>query len=153
MRGACGACARAIVAYASVLKNIRGFHLDLNTKKRLFRCIRDFGDELGSFELMPGVCLSVDTLASAEWLRARSYIAAKSAHLESRKDTLGGEPVIIGTRITCRSLLGRFDDGDAFDDLCQDYQNVPRAAFEAAITYARTHLPGERLARTRPRRS
>lgn len=139
-----------VVAYASVLKRARGFHMDLSTKKRLFRCIKDFGDELGAFEPIPGVLLAVDTLASAEWARARNYIADKGAHLESREDILGGEPVIKGTRITCRSVLGRIKDGDTIDDLCEDYDNIPRAAFEAAATYARTHPPRGRPAQGKP---
>ncbi len=63
-------------------------------------------------------------------------------YLESRADILGGEPVIKGTRITCRSVLGRIEDGDTIDDLCAEYDSIPRAAFEAAIRYARTHPQG-----------
>jgi uncharacterized protein (DUF433 family) len=142
-----------VVAYASVLKHTQGFHMSLSTKKRLFRCIREFGDELGAFEPTPGVRLSVDTLASEEWARARSYVAAKGAYLESRADILGGEPIIKGTRITCRSVLGRIEDGDTLEDLCDDYDDIPREAFEAAITYARTHPPRGRPVKGKPWRA
>lgn len=142
-----------VVAYASVLKRARGLHMDLSTKRRLFRCITEFGDELGAFEPMPGVRLAVDTMAFAEWARACSYVAAKGAYLESREDILGGEPVIKGTRITCRSVLGRIEDGDTIDDLCEDYDQIPRTAFEAAITYARTHPPRGRPTKGKPWRA
>ena len=139
-----------VVAYASVLKHVRGVRMDLGTKRRLFRCIRDFGDELGSFEPMPGVRFAVDALAAEEWARARSYVAARSAYLESREDILGGEPVIKNTRITCRSILGRIEDGDTVEELCEEHEAIPRAAFEAAITYARTHPPRGRPASGKP---
>lgn len=139
-----------VVAYASVLKHARGFHMDISTKKRLFRCILDFGDTLGTFEPVPGVRLAVDKLASAEWIRAMSYVAARRTYLESRNDILGGEPVIKGTRITCRSVLGRVEGGDSLDDLTEDYVTIPRAAFEAAITYARANPPRGRPASGKP---
>ena len=142
-----------VVAYASVLKHVRGFRMDLATKKRLFRCISGFGEDLGSFEPTPGVRLDVDALAASEWTRARRYVAARSEHLESREDILGGEPVIKGTRITCRSVLGRIESGDTFDDLCEDYGGLPRAAFEAAATYARAHPPRGRPAKGKPWRA
>lgn len=142
-----------VVVYASVLKRVRGFHIDRNTKKLLFRCIKHFGDELGTFEPTPGVRLAVDTLAAAEWARARDYVAAKGEYLESREDVLGGEPVIKGTRITCRSVLGRIKGGDTIDDLRSDYDDIPRAAFEAAITYARAHPPRGRPAKGKPWRA
>lgn len=139
-----------VVAYASVLKRAQGFHMDLSTKKLLYRRIKEFRDELGAVELIPGVSLSVDKLASEEWVRARVYLADKQVHLEAREDILGGEPLIKGTRITCRSVLGRVDDGDTLDDLCEEYENIPRAAFEAAITYARTHPPRGRPTKGKP---
>lgn len=113
--------------------------MDIKTKRRLFSCIKGFGDELGAFEPMPGLRLSVDTLAAEEWARARRYVWAKAEHLESRDDVLGGEPVIKGTRITCRSVLGKVEAGDTIDDLIADYPEIPREAFEAAVTYAKTH--------------
>lgn len=128
-----------IVAYASVMKNVQGISMDIKTKRRLFRCIKDFGEDLGAFEPMPGFRLSVDTLAAAEWARARRYVVAKTAHLESREEIFGGEPVIKGTRITCRSVLGKIEGGDTIDDLMVDYPEIPREAFEAAVTYAKTH--------------
>lgn len=128
-----------IVAYASVMKRVQGIRMDIKTKRRLFSCIKGFGDELGAFEPMPGLRLSVDTLAADEWARARRYVWAKAEHLESRDDVLGGEPVIKGTRITCRSVLGKVEAGDTIDDLIADYPEIPREAFEAAVTYAKTH--------------
>ena len=79
-----------------------------------------------------------------------SYVAARRTYLESRNDILGGEPVIKGTRITCRSVLGRVEGGDSLDDLTEDYVTIPQAAFEAAITYARANPPRGRPASGKP---
>ena len=128
-----------IVVYASVMKRVQGISMDIKTKKRLFRRIKEFGEELGAFEHVPGLTLSVDTLAGDEWSKARLYVKARDAYLESRKEVFGGEPVIKGTRITCRSVLGKLQGGETINDLIADYPGIPRKAFEAAVTYAKTH--------------
>jgi len=139
-----------VVAYTSVMKQVQGLKFDLKTKKRLFRHLVEAGDALPDFELVPGVRISINTLASAEWASARSYLAAKQTFLESRDDILGGEPVIKGTRITCRSVLGRIEDGDTLEDLCAEHPDVPREAFEASVTFARAHPPRGRPAKSKP---
>ena len=129
-----------IVPYASVMKRVQGVSMDIKTKKRLFRRIKEFGEELGaSFEPVPGLTLSVGTLAGDEWSRARFYVEARTAYLESRKEVFGGEPVIKGTRITCRSVLGKLQGGETINDLIADYPGIPQEAFEVAVTYAKTH--------------
>ncbi|QPZ92864.1 DUF433 domain-containing protein [Thioclava electrotropha] len=74
--------------------------------------------------------------------RPTSHPSLLSAHRESRDEILGGEPLIKGTRITCRSVLGRLSDGDTLDYLCEEHPSIPREAFEGAATYARTHPVG-----------
>lgn len=71
--------------------------------------------------------------------RPTGHPSSLSDHRESRDEILGGEPVIKGTRITCRSVLGRLNDGDTLDALCEEHPAIPREAFEGAATYARTH--------------
>jgi|GEM_PF-6892514 Uncharacterized conserved protein len=62
-------------------------------------------------------------------------------------EILGGEPIIKGTRTTCRFLKARVDAGDTIDDLVEDYDGeIPKEVFEVALTYANSHS-----ARGRPR--
>lgn len=59
-----------------------------------------------------------------------------------------GAPVIRGTRMKVDSVLGRIQHGETLDDLVSDNPDIPRAAFEAAVAYARKHRlvgrPGDR---------
>ena len=62
-----------------------------------------------------------------EWLVTDSFI-------------LGGEPIIKGTRMTCRSVKGRVDAGDTIEDLVVECGGtIPREAFDSALTYANYH--------------
>ncbi|MPQ95857.1 DUF433 domain-containing protein [Thioclava sp. JE_KL1] len=82
--------------------------------------------------------------------RPTSHPSLLSDHRESRDEILGGEPVIKGTRVTCRSVLGRLSDGDTLDDLCEEHPSIPREAFEGAATYARTHPPRGKSSEGKP---
>jgi uncharacterized protein (DUF433 family) len=67
-------------------------------------------------------------------------LAAKNKYLTSDPEILGGEPIIKGTRTTCRSVKGRVDAGDTLDDLVEDYDcEVPKEVFEVALTYANSN--------------
>jgi Protein of unknown function (DUF433) len=44
---------------------------------------------------------------------------------------MGGEPVITGTRLPVRAVAERIKRGDTMADLCEDYPDIPRGAFEA----------------------
>lgn len=138
------------VAYVSVLKHLNGLSLNIAMKRRLFKLIKSHQGALGVVELSPGFRVALNDLAADEWSKTLAYVAAKSKHLESRDDIFGGDPVIRGTRITCRSVLGRLSNGDTLDDLCEDYPDIPREAFDAAATYARTHPVRGRPAAGKP---
>jgi uncharacterized protein (DUF433 family) len=71
-------------------------------------------------------------------------------HLETRREIFGGEPVIKGTRLTCKAVLGRVAGGETIDDLCADYHPLPREAIEAAISYARNHPTADEDAEGKP---
>lgn len=141
------------VLYLAIVDHMPDLHLGLGMKQRLFTCLRDIENEddgLNPFEVMPGVSFSIVTLAGVEWGRTCRYLKYREEHLEARADILGGEPVIKGTRITCRSVLGRLEDGDTLEDLGADYPEIPLAAFEAAATYARAHPPRGRPSQGKP---
>ncbi len=52
-------------------------------------------------------------------------------------EILGGTPVIRGTRISARVILGRLNDGDTVDIILEDYPYLDRETIEAAASYAR----------------
>ena len=81
----------------------------------------------------------MDEPATEPFEAAVRYRASRDAHIVSDPETLGGTPVIRGTRITVYSVLGRLQDGDSVDDLVADNPDVSREAFEAAAIFARAH--------------
>jgi uncharacterized protein (DUF433 family) len=129
------------VAYVRVLKSVKGVHFNKTTKRELFKVLEEQREDLGDFEIFEGLTLSISKLAETVHENALRYVISREAHLTSDDEILGGEPIIKGTRITCRSVLGRVDGGDTIDDLCEDYGDIPREAFEAALIFARTHPP------------
>lgn len=62
-----------------------------------------------------------------------------SSEISVDPEILGGTPTIRGTRISVYAVLARVEGGDPIDDWVHDYPEVGRAAFEAAIEYAKAH--------------
>ena len=142
------------VAYTAALKNCPNIYPNKSVKKQLWGFLRAFVNPVESFgiaNLGDGLMLDLDEIAGREWAEARSYMNARNRHLVSTPGILGGEPVIKGTRITCRSVKGRIDGGDTLDELVEDYNGeVPRAAFEVALAYASNHPPRGRPSAGKP---
>jgi len=57
----------------------------------------------------------------------------------------GGAHVIRGTRITVYAVLERVDHGETLDELVKENPDIPRAAFEAAVAFARAHPHEHRI--------
>lgn len=131
------------VVYTAALKNCANISPNKTFKKRLWRFLRTSRGLEGSFgvaDLGEGLLINLDAIAGKEWSHARSYLAAKNKYLTSDPEILGGEPIIKGTRITCRSVKGRVDAGDLLDDLVEDYDGeISKEVFEVALTYANSH--------------
>lgn len=131
------------VVYTVALKNCANISPNKTFKKRLWRFLREAHRLEGAFgvaDLGEGLLLNLDAIAGTEWSFARSYMAAKNKYLTSDPAILSGEPIIKGTRITCRSVKGRVDAGDTLDDLVEDYDHeIPKEVFEVALTYANSH--------------
>jgi len=90
-------------------------------------------------ELAPAVVLRVGSLARDAVERAERYAADRDAFIEMVEGVQGGRPVIKGTRLTVSAIHCRLAAGDTIDMLLEDYPDVPRRAFEAALLYAQTH--------------
>ena len=80
-----------------------------------------------------------------------TYTDGKRRYISSDPDIFRGFPIIKGTRIPVYAIQSRLADDDTFDDLVEDYPEIPKEAFKAADTYACTHPEkGRRSAKGRP---
>jgi uncharacterized protein (DUF433 family) len=66
--------------------------------------------------------------------------------VESRSDVRQGEPVVVGTRLPVRAVVARIVGGDTIEELVEDYPQVSREAFGAALAVE----AGRRLAAAAP---
>ena len=82
---------------------------------------------------------------------AHQYAERRGEFIETDPAVKAGEPVIRGTRLTARAVLGRLAGGDSISDLAADYPDIDPQAFDAAALYARTHPLRGRPPRPRPR--
>lgn len=57
-------------------------------------------------------------------------------HIEVRPEICHGKPVIRGTRIMVRNILGSLAGGDSVDDILKSYPELSREDISAAIAYA-----------------
>ncbi len=139
------------VAYATAMGALVGVKIDKKAKRLVWKRLRD--KRRGSFgivELSPHLSFNLDPIVGDAWGRTHSYLEARNRHLTSDPEILGGEPIVKGTRITCQSVLGRVNGGETLDDLVEDYPEVSREAFDAALVYARTHPPRGRPSSGKP---
>ena len=114
--------------------------MPVRLKKALWReFARLESTKLVPVEFSPGIVFHPDESARSYFEAAVRYLASRDAHIVSDSGTLGGTPLIKGTRITVYSVLGRLKDGDSVDDLVAENPDVPREAFDAAAIYARAH--------------
>ena len=56
--------------------------------------------------------------------------------IEVNPDICHGKPVIRGTRIMVRNILGSFAAGESVADIMSSYPELARSDIEAAIAYA-----------------
>jgi uncharacterized protein (DUF433 family) len=56
--------------------------------------------------------------------------------IERNPQICGGEPVIRGTRVTIRTILGCLAEGASVDEIIVDFPTVSQEAVRAMIAYA-----------------
>ena len=56
-------------------------------------------------------------------------------HIEVNPDICHGKPVIRGTRIMVRNILGSLAGGDSIEDILANYPEITREDVMAAIEY------------------
>jgi uncharacterized protein (DUF433 family) len=57
-------------------------------------------------------------------------------HIEVNPDICHGKPVIRGTRILVRNILGALAGGDSIQDILQNYPELTVEDIKAALAYA-----------------
>jgi len=128
-------CYFAAVGHLRFLKEI-----PVSRKKVLMKAIREMhGPRLVPLDLEPGLHLDLPMIAGPKLETARAYLADKKRYIDSDPEIFGGVPIIRGTRIPVYAVRGRLADGDTYEDLVEDYPEIPREAFVAADIFARTH--------------
>ena len=119
------------VAYACAMRSLVGIKLEKKSKKRVWKFLRSSKlANFGCLELSPGLMLNLDPLVTEVWGRTRGYIEARHRYLAVDPEIFGGEPILKGTRITCRSVLGRIEGGETLEELVEDYPEISKEAFE-----------------------
>lgn len=132
---------RHAVVYAAAMHSVSSAKLEKKAKKLVWRHLLAKGLSFGTLELGPVLTFRLDPKATEAWKRTQTYLEARKVYLASDPEIFGGEPILKGTRITCQALLGRVEGGETLEDLIEDYPDIPKEAFDAALIYARTHPP------------
>lgn len=128
------------VAYARAMQALDGIKMEKKSKRLVWKFLRSSKTaRFGALELSPGLTLHLEPLVTEVWDRTRIYLETRHEHLAVDPEILGGEPILKGTRITCQSVLGRVEGGETLDDLVEDYPEISKEAFEAALVYAKAH--------------
>lgn len=100
-------------------------------------------------QIFEKVIKQVDQLDLDEQLDLMIYLASKTNKLTNGKpiikglisqnpDILGGEPCIIGTRISVQLILENLAAGRTKKQLCYSYPRLSEDAIEAAIAYGKS---------------
>ena len=129
------------VAVAAAAKSL-GRRLSISDKKLVARKLAPLSPsalKTAEIELAPGLILRAGALTRDAIERAERYAADRDAFIELAEGVQGGRPVIKGARLTVSAIFGRLSAGDAIETLMEDYPDIPRRAFEAALLFAQTH--------------
>jgi uncharacterized protein (DUF433 family) len=136
----------AVLAFALVAALPQELHLSPEVAYRLLQDSSADGDGVPdeliishAVRIDAGVALTAARRRLALYERARKSIV-------SDPEIMGGIPVLRGTRITARSILGRIEGGDSIESILEDYPYLDRDGIEAAALYAKANPPRGRPA-------
>lgn len=130
------------VAYVRVVAGV-DLRLSIRMKRRLVSRLsglaaEDFGQ--ARVELAPAVELDLGRLVGDTMMRAQAYALARDAMIVE-DETGAGEPVVRGLGLSVYALAARAGRAGGAGRLRSDYPELPEAAVEAALIYARAHPP------------
>lgn len=129
------------VLYVVVTKRLADVTLSKKAKRRLYDALAASPKPTKSWrvELAPFLAFEPGD-ALKRWISfVSTYAEDRDRFVSVDPDVMGGTPVVRGTRIPVYSVLARIEGGDTLGVLEEDYPDVKREAFEAAVAYARTH--------------
>ncbi len=124
------------VLYLASTQSLEGAFLSADVKAKIYGVIEGGADRV---ELAPLISLDLGEIVRLGRRLLKSYSEARNRWVESDPGTMGGLPVVRGTRIPVYTILGRIEEGETLDEIAHDFDHVPRQALEAALAYARTH--------------
>ena len=58
------------------------------------------------------------------------------AHIARNPEICGGEAIIVGTRVTLRTILASLAEGDTIEDILADFPTLTEADVRCVIAYA-----------------
>lgn len=129
------------ILYLVSTRTLEGVMLSRDAKARLYgalkRARRARRDR--RWEIAPSLYFAPGRSLGRWQALLRTYADDRDRYVVADPAIMGGAPVIRGTRIPVYSILARLEGGDTVDDLVADDPAIPRAAFETAAVYARTH--------------
>jgi uncharacterized protein (DUF433 family) len=136
----------AVLAFALVVALPEELHVSPGFAYRLLRD-SSAGEDGVPDELVIGPTVRIDagTALRAARRRLALYERARES-IVSDPEIMGGTPVLRGTRITARSILGRIEGGDSIETILEDYPYLDRNGIEAAALYAKANPPRGRPA-------
>ena len=62
------------------------------------------------------------------------------AHITRNPEICGGEAIIVGTRVTLRTILASLAEGDTIEDILADFPTLTEADVRCVIAYAAEDL-------------
>jgi uncharacterized protein (DUF433 family) len=136
----------AVLAFALTASLPKELRVSPGLAYRLLRDSPATGDGVPD-ELVIGGAVRIDASAALTAARRRLALCERARKLiVSDPEIMGGTPVIRGTRITARSILGRIEAGDPIESILEDYPYLHRDSVEAAVFHAQANPPRGRPA-------
>jgi len=136
----------AVLAFALAAALPEELHVSPELAYRLLHDSSAPGDGVPD-EVVLGNTVRIDTGAALTAARRRLALYERAREsIVSDPELMGGTPVLRGTRITARSILGRIEGGDSVETILEDYPYLDPEGIEAAALYAKANPPRGRPA-------
>ena len=140
MRNALGPSA---VTYMTIMSAI-DWPIPTEGRLRIARFLREAspGDLKGHMKMTGPLTLDIGGFAAKikrVAKRTGDYRRARDTWIHSDSTVMGGTPVIRGTRMTVYAVLGRVEAGDSLDSIADEDPDVPRAALDVAVIFAKAN--------------
>jgi uncharacterized protein (DUF433 family) len=89
------------------------------------------------FELSRALRIAMTENAADVAKRAFDYVRLREQYVETDPGTMGGTPVIRGTRVPVRTLAQLVEGRESPEALEEDYPHIPKEAYDVAVLWAK----------------